>query len=730
MGGSKRGFLYKYMTVANGFRESKREHELHAYLKETLMLRRLKADVMDQLPPIERTLVPIVVSKASMQATLTQWGKADILQLESDEQPTFSCETEEDKTKPPAPRQLAALAKFAEASPWLAEQVIKAKQCGEKLVIFAHHRLVVAELQKLIHEHLDKDMAGSVCLDGRSDQGLRHDMLRRFQTDPNCVVALVSITAAGIGVNGLQAARLGIFVELPDTAEWLLQAEARLHRNGQRGHVQMQYLIGSVTSSHSPAASIADFFYWIRRGDTARWRELQSSQRAISGVLDRNPSQAKDMPALSPAASDAALLNLAQKLTQVTQFQFEVSDTGLTHIYACDPGTHKGHHTGLALWPSELDDSSICPQALCEAKDFYDAHGELQPWLQQRLRGKPIILAELGPAVEEIQKLRVQPSGSTERIAQTGHPTDTECAAFQRAKAEGAAVWICAEVLDNTTKSMVPYAQAYCVQSGQLLCVNCFVKLDMGARQVPSRREMPLPSNAEFLRTYGDFVESWQLRHRLKSDLFCGGSCLNAYQLKRSSSRLRQKLYKAERAVCRHCRVDCDHVLLRLQLTHSSEERLRILNDEMQTSMNSAMLALPGGCEGTIARLCREPSAGVIWQCDHICEVRDGGGQASDLAEVQTLCIFCHLMKTHSRLCMTAEQSKQSAYHGNGSNPTKLLNAEMERLDVGDSKSPARRRPRWRRGVLQECSSPPPSKFRRLAGQSSDTAGTICIDLE
>ena len=157
-----------------------------------------------------------------------------------------------------------------------------------------------------------------------------------------------------------------------------------------------------------------------------------------------------------------------------------------------------------------------------------------------------------------------------------------------------------------------------------------------------------MPECARYLHSLEGFSGKWELRHHAKSDLFCGGACRAAYQLKRSSTRLRRKLHMAERGVCRSCGVDCDHVWLRLRLAAHPEERWNVLVEEMSLSMEHAKKCLVGGCTGTIKKLCNEPTEGALWQCDHIHEVRHGGGEASDLSQVQTLCVFCHLVKTHN----------------------------------------------------------------------------------
>jgi hypothetical protein len=66
--------------------------------------------------------------------------------------------------------------------------------------------------------------------------------VEQFQTDKNCRVAILSITAAGVGIS-LTSASLCIFCEMYWTPGVLAQAEARLHRIKQESVVEVRYLV-------------------------------------------------------------------------------------------------------------------------------------------------------------------------------------------------------------------------------------------------------------------------------------------------------------------------------------------------------------------------------------------------------------------------------------------------------------------------------------------------------
>lgn len=83
-------------------------------------------------------------------------------------------------------------------------------------------------------------------IDGSVSQQERTNNVERFQNDPEILVALLSITAAGVGIT-LTAASTVIFAELHWTPALMIQAEDRAHRIGQKDSVNCHYLIGEGT---------------------------------------------------------------------------------------------------------------------------------------------------------------------------------------------------------------------------------------------------------------------------------------------------------------------------------------------------------------------------------------------------------------------------------------------------------------------------------------------------
>lgn len=73
--------------------------------------------------------------------------------------------------------------------------------------------------------------------------------MKNFQDYHNIRAALLSITAAGVGIT-LTAASTVVFAELHWTPANLIQAEDRAHRIGQKSCVNVHYLLGENTLDH------------------------------------------------------------------------------------------------------------------------------------------------------------------------------------------------------------------------------------------------------------------------------------------------------------------------------------------------------------------------------------------------------------------------------------------------------------------------------------------------
>uniref|UniRef100_A0AAR2J6E7 SWI/SNF-related matrix-associated actin-dependent regulator of chromatin subfamily A-like protein 1 n=1 Tax=Pygocentrus nattereri TaxID=42514 RepID=A0AAR2J6E7_PYGNA len=158
--------------------------ELKLLLEESLMLRRLKSDVLSQLPAKQRKVVTVTTDGINA-------------------------------------RTKAALSAAAK-------------------------ELASGQRQTLYKELTDKGVC-YIRIDGSTPSAERQQLCEKFQFSQQSCVAVLSITAANMGLT-LHAADLVVFAELFWNPGILIQAEDRVHRIGQTSSVDIHYLVARGTA--------------------------------------------------------------------------------------------------------------------------------------------------------------------------------------------------------------------------------------------------------------------------------------------------------------------------------------------------------------------------------------------------------------------------------------------------------------------------------------------------
>lgn len=207
-----------------------RSGELNCLLG-SVMIRRLKKDVLQQLPPKRRMKVPLDPEKMNqeilreVERQTKEMGSVDFSKgFPLGEMPQLFRMTAEAKLE-------AVL-----------EYVAHLLNNGVKFLVFGHHHLVLDALQ----DKLQKLKTGFIRIDGHTTPAARPALVSKFQEDETIRVAVLSITAAGTGLT-LTAAQTIVFAELYWVPGQIQQAEDRAHRIGQRDSVTVHYLIAKKT---------------------------------------------------------------------------------------------------------------------------------------------------------------------------------------------------------------------------------------------------------------------------------------------------------------------------------------------------------------------------------------------------------------------------------------------------------------------------------------------------
>lgn len=216
--------------------------QLQEKLRSTIMVRRLKADVLTELPPKFRQIIPfspggfLHLLQAENRA-FEVYDRAKQKRLAAEQELSFRSEAIKQMRRAEftAFKELSkARLEVAKAKLPYAIEHIEGIVESQPVVVFAYHR----EILKALYEHFKPGGAGLVM--GGILNSERDAQVRAFQNGEFPVFVAQIANAEGYTVS---RASIAVFVEL----EWrwgkVSQAEDRLHRIGQKGHVLIQHTV-------------------------------------------------------------------------------------------------------------------------------------------------------------------------------------------------------------------------------------------------------------------------------------------------------------------------------------------------------------------------------------------------------------------------------------------------------------------------------------------------------
>nr|KAF6497834.1 SWI/SNF related, matrix associated, actin dependent regulator of chromatin, subfamily a like 1 [Rousettus aegyptiacus] len=207
--------------------------ELKLLLEEAVMLRRLKSDVLAQLPAKQRKMVVFAPGQISTKARTSLDAAATEMT------------TKGNSKKQQREALILFFNRTAEAKiPSVIEYILDLLESGrEKFLVFAHHKVVLDAITKV----LEKKQVQHIRIDGSTSSADREDLCQQFQLSERHAVAVLSITAANMGLT-FSSADLVVFAELFWNPGVLMQAEDRVHRIGQSSSVGIHYLVAKGTA--------------------------------------------------------------------------------------------------------------------------------------------------------------------------------------------------------------------------------------------------------------------------------------------------------------------------------------------------------------------------------------------------------------------------------------------------------------------------------------------------
>lgn len=211
-----------------------RTQELNKLLRDTVMIRRTKEEVLKDLPPKTTDIVLVDIDRAdeyrAAEKDFVRWL------IRTHPKKAHKSRRSERMTRFGYLKRLAGELKTRAVTEWIDNYL---KSSRDKLITFGVHRKVLVPL----HERY-KQIA--VRVDGTVTGHRRQQMVDRFTKNKQCRLFFGNIQAAGVGWNG-QVANSVLFAELGWSPGEHAQAIDRAHRIGQKKPVVAYFLIAKGT---------------------------------------------------------------------------------------------------------------------------------------------------------------------------------------------------------------------------------------------------------------------------------------------------------------------------------------------------------------------------------------------------------------------------------------------------------------------------------------------------
>lgn len=209
--------------------------ELGEKLKETCFIRRRKSEVLKDLPAKLRSIFPTELSNQEEYDIALNDLKKYLVE--------YKQKTDAEAARLLRMKALVQIGILKGISArgkidTVVEHVNEVTKAGEKIVLFCHLREVGTALKEAFPD--------ACVIRGGMEGHMKQANIDRFQNDPEAMVCICSIKAAGVGITLTASSRVS-FIELPWHPADLEQCEDRAHRIGQHDSVQCTYFLGKGT---------------------------------------------------------------------------------------------------------------------------------------------------------------------------------------------------------------------------------------------------------------------------------------------------------------------------------------------------------------------------------------------------------------------------------------------------------------------------------------------------
>ena len=249
--------------------------ELNAIL-QPIMIRRLKKDVLRQLPPKKRRIINLETSdetkrqfdilKEKMKALRNEINRPNISKKEA-----HRGLMNMNVAKMEMWRETSQL-KVPAVNGWL-YKFIK-DNLNKKCIIFAHHGILLDSIEEMVKDKFKGTKY--IRIDGKTSTKKRQNLVDKIaDPDSDYMLAILSITACCTGLNFTPGVSTVIFAEMYWTPSIMIQAEDRAHRIGATAdYIDCYYLKAENTV------------------DDDVYRKLQNKFKINNEIIDANTNRA------------------------------------------------------------------------------------------------------------------------------------------------------------------------------------------------------------------------------------------------------------------------------------------------------------------------------------------------------------------------------------------------------------------------------------------------------
>jgi len=208
--------------------------ELHRKLNSLMMIRRLKKDVLSELPDKTRQIIPMDIDnrneyQEALNNFVTWLTRKSTVKAER-------AKRAEQLVQMGYLKRLSAELKMKFVLQWIDDFL---EESDGKLVLGAIHKNIIRQVHSR-YKHI------SVVADGSVTGKKRKFVIQTFQKNKSIRLLVGNIDVIGLG-HTLTAASTGALLEIPWTPAKAIQFEDRIHRIGQKKVVMIYYLIAKDT---------------------------------------------------------------------------------------------------------------------------------------------------------------------------------------------------------------------------------------------------------------------------------------------------------------------------------------------------------------------------------------------------------------------------------------------------------------------------------------------------